>query len=260
MVDRLAGKVVVVTGATGIAAAGAELFGHEGASVHVVSLDEQGCASLVGRLQAAEIESSWFSGDLRREDQAEEAFAAALESFGHIDGLFAVAGGSGRQYGDGPTAELPLEGWDQTLALNATPAFLATRQAIRAMEDVGGSVVLVSSVLAEHPSRLFSTHAYAASKGAINSLAKTAAAFYADRRIRVNVVAPGLVRTPMSERAASDPETMAYVRTKQPLAEGMIEPIDVASSALFLLSDESANVTGQVIAVDGGWSAVEARA
>lgn len=259
MADRLAGKTVVVTGATGIAAAGAHLFGEEGASIHVVSLDEEDCERLVGRLQAGEIASAWSVADLRREDQTVMAFAAATERFGRIDGLFAVAGGSGRSHGDGPAAEIPLEGWEQTLGLNANPAFLAVREALRAMEGTGGSIVLVSSVLAEHPSRLFATHAYAASKGAINAFARTTAAHYADRAIRVNVVAPGLVRTPMSERAASDSDTMAYVRMKQPLAQGMIEPRDIANAALFLLSDESVNVTGQVISVDGGWSSVEAR-
>jgi NAD(P)-dependent dehydrogenase (short-subunit alcohol dehydrogenase family) len=123
------------------------------------------------------------------------------------------------------------------------------------MQDRGGSIVLVGSVLATHPvPSLFATHAYAAVKGAATSLATTLASYYAPRGIRVNVLAPGLVDTPMAARAAEDPEILAYSARKQPLAGGMIDPDDVARAAVFLLSDDSSQITGQVIAVDGGWS------
>ncbi|MCB1246634.1 MAG: SDR family oxidoreductase, partial [Acidimicrobiia bacterium] len=185
------------------------------------------------------------------------AFAAAKDGLGRIDGLFAVAGGSGRRFGDGPLHEIPLEGWTETLALNGRPAFLAVREAVRSMLDEGGggSIVLVSSVLATSPSpELFSTHAYAAIKGAEISLASAMAAYYAPHGIRVNVIAPGLVRTPMSERAAADPAIVAFAERKQPLVGGMLEPNQVVPLAAFLLSDDAIAITGQSIAVDGGWS------
>jgi NAD(P)-dependent dehydrogenase (short-subunit alcohol dehydrogenase family) len=118
-----------------------------------------------------------------------------------------------------------------------------------------GVILNMSSVLAFSPqSEHFATHAYAASKGAIISLSRSMAAYYASRGIRVNVIAPGLVRTRMSLRAQSDPSISEYITTKQPLSDGMLEPQDVANAALFLLSEASGQMTGQVMTVDGGWS------
>jgi len=154
---------------------------------------------------------------------------------------------------------MSLEAWENTFRMNGRPAFVATSEAVRSMRGHGGSVVIVSSVLATSPAPShFSTHAYAAAKGALNSLTISIAAYYARDGIRVNAIAPGLVDTPMAARAASDPEIVDYARRKQPLAAGLIQPDDVAGTAVFLLSDESAMLTGQVIAVDGGWSVTEA--
>ncbi|HEU4894236.1 MAG TPA: SDR family oxidoreductase [Acidimicrobiia bacterium] len=252
---RLLGKKIVVTGASGIAAAGARAATREGAVVFLISLDLEECRDL-----SSEIGGSAFAvADLSEEEQAEEAFESARSTLGGIDGLFAVAGGSGRRYGDGPLDEMSLEAWESTIRINGRPALVATREAVRSMRDRGGSVVLVSSVLATSPSPShFSTHAYAAAKGALNSLTVSIAAYYARDGIRVNAIAPGLVDTPMSARAASDPKIVDYARRKQPLAAGLIAPDDVAGTAVFLLSDESAMLTGQVIAVDGGWSVTEA--
>jgi NAD(P)-dependent dehydrogenase (short-subunit alcohol dehydrogenase family) len=124
-----------------------------------------------------------------------------------------------------------------------------------------GSIVVISSVLASHPSpEMFATHAYASVKGSAQSLVLAMASYYAPHGIRVNAISPGLVDTPMSARAASDPTTMAYATRKQPLVKGMIDAADVASAALFFLSDEARAITGQVLHVDGGWSVTEAAA
>lgn len=256
---RLSGKSIVVTGASGIAAAGAVRAAREGARVFIVSRFEEECRTLADRMADLGEGVGWVSADLTDESQADEAFAAAAGHLGGIDGLLAVAGGSGRAHGDGPAHEIPLDGWARTMALNTHPFFLATRNAIMHMGEGGGSIVIVSSVLATSPvPSLFATHAYAAAKGAANAFVTSVAAYYADRGIRVNAIAPGLVRTPMSERAGSDPVTMEYVGRKQPLADGFVEPDAIASLASFLLSDDSAMITGQVIAVDGGWSVTEA--
>lgn len=252
----LNGRRVVVTGATGIAAEGASRLLDEGAEVFVISIDESECSQLGESLGI-----SWCSADLSDDSAAENAFAEAAKSLGGIDGLFAVAGGSGRSEGDGPLHEIPLGGWESTLRLNLTTTFLSVRETIRNMLNggKGGSIVMVSSVLASSPSPgLFSTHAYAAAKGAQISLTAALAAHYAPDRIRVNAIAPGLVRTPMSERAFNDPTTFQYAANKQPLASGFLEPSDISRAAVYLLGDGSANVTGQVIAIDGGWSVTEA--
>lgn len=255
---RLADRVVVVTGASGIGAAGARRFAAEGASVFIVSLDEGQCRAL-----AAEVDASapvaWAAADLTDEAETVAAFEACADRFGPVDCLFGVVGASGRAHGDGPVEQIPLDGWRYTMDANTVPAFLATREAIRSMKTRGGSVVLVGSVLATHPSPLFVTHAYAAAKGAAVSLTRSLAAHYASDGIRVNLIAPGLVDTPMSSRAASDPESVAYAREKQPLAGGFLDASDIASAAVFLLSDESSRITGQVLEVDGGWGVTEAR-
>jgi NAD(P)-dependent dehydrogenase (short-subunit alcohol dehydrogenase family) len=261
-VSRLTDHVCVVTGATGIAAAAARRLAAEGASVFTISVDEAECATLHAELAMTGSEHGWAPADLTHEDATEDAFQACIGRFGRIDGLFAVAGGSGRSLGDGPTHTIPLETWQATLDLNLTTSFLSVREAIKHMlgKDVpGGSVVVTSSVLAGHPSpHRFSTHAYATAKGAQLALVRAAAAQYASDHIRVNAIEPGLVRTPMSARVQQDDELLAYIAAKQPLVGGIIPAEDIASTAAFLLSDESRYLTGQSIAVDGGWNVTEA--
>jgi NAD(P)-dependent dehydrogenase (short-subunit alcohol dehydrogenase family) len=152
--------------------------------------------------------------------------------------------------------EIPLEGWVQTLEMNGHPAFLAAREAVRSMlEDDGGSIVFVTSVLATSPAPdMFATHAYAAIKGAEIALTTSMASYYAPMGIRVNAIAPGLVDTPMAARAASDPDIISFAKRRQPLVGGLLAADHVADAGLFLLSDESTAITGQTIAVDGGWS------
>lgn len=256
---RLADKSIVVTGATGIAAAGARRASAEGARIFVVSLDEDDCRGLVNDIEGEGGVASYVVANLTIEAEAVSAFEEAVGFLGAIDGIFAVAGASGRRFGDGPAHEVTLSAWAKTLEINTHPMFLATRLAIENMRGRGGSVVVVSSVLAESPSpQLFATHAYAAAKGAANSYVRATASHYASDGIRVNAIAPGLVRTPMSARAAAEPETVEYAKRKQPLAEGFLEPEHVADVAVFLLSDETSQITGQVIDVDGGWSVTEA--
>ena len=117
----------------------------------------------------------------------------------------------------------------------------------------------MSSVLGFSPSpHYFGTHAYAAAKAAIIGLTKAAAGYYAPANIRLNVVAPALVATPMSQRAQNDEEILAFVASKQPLEGGRIGlPSDLDGAAVFFMSDASRFVTGQVLAVDGGWTVSE---
>ncbi|HEY6056405.1 MAG TPA: SDR family oxidoreductase [Candidatus Limnocylindrales bacterium] len=263
---RLDGRTVLVTGSTGIGGASAELFAGEGAAVFVTSRTEAHCRELCERIEAAGGRVAYQPAELGDADQVEAVVASCRARFGRVDGLFAVAGGSGRRFGDGPLHTLSGAAWDGTLALNARTQALTAGAVLRSMlgrsanvDGTRGSIVLMSSVLATDPvPELFATHAYAAAKGAIAALTITAAAFYAPHGIRVNAVAPALVATPMADRAMSDPATLEFARRKQPLAGGILDPLDVARAALFLLSDESRFITGQLLKVDAGWSVVKA--
>lgn len=245
--------VLLITGSSGIAEATALLAGGEGYKVFIAGIDELQCRELSARIAG----SGYFAGDLREPSAADGALAGCLKHFGRVDAVFNVAGVSGRQFGDGPVHECSVEGWDKTLEANARPTFLMCRAAVRHWLATGrrGTVLNMASVLAFSPEpNHFSTHAYAASKGAIISMSRAMAAHYAAKGIRVNVIAPALVKTPMSARAQANPEIVEFIRQKQPLSGGFLAAADVAETALFLLSYRSRQVTGQVVAVDGGWS------
>jgi NAD(P)-dependent dehydrogenase (short-subunit alcohol dehydrogenase family) len=252
MSARFDGKSVLITGSTGIAAAAARALAQEGALVFVVSRTADHAEAL-----ADELGARWQAADLTQAESVESVNRAVVGAYGRLDCVYNVAGMSGRRLGDGPAHEMTLDGWNLTIANNATSQFLVCRAAIRQMlvQRSGGAILNMSSTLARHPEpKHFATHGYAASKGAIESFSRSIAAYYAPHGIRINVIAPGLVATPMSQRAQEDPHILGYVRARQPLSEGILEPADLIGTALFLLSDEARMITGQVLDVDGGWS------
>lgn len=261
MIGVLEQKVILITGSTGIAAATARLAGQYGARLFIVGIDDVATAELVTGLRRQWVEVESHLGDLRDEAVVEKAVEACRGRYGRIDGLFNVVGISGRRYGDGPVHACTLEGWQRTFGTNLETTFLMCREVVRAMlgqpqdeQGVRGAILNMSSVLATSPeSQHFATHAYAASKGAINSLTLAMASCYAQNRIRVNAIAPGLVRTPMSLRAQSDPEILALMIQKQPLREDLIEADEIARAALFLLSSDSRSITGEIMTIDAGW-------
>jgi NAD(P)-dependent dehydrogenase (short-subunit alcohol dehydrogenase family) len=263
--DRFAGRVLLVTGSTGMAASAARHAAAEGAFVFLVSRTASHLEALADEITASGGACAWHAADLRHEDEVEAAYAAFDALGRRLDAVYSVAGASARRFGDGPLDQATLEGWETVMASNATSQFLVSRAAVRRMlaqapdeHGARGALLLMSSALVAHPApSFFATHGYAAAKGAIEGLARAMAAYYAPAGIRVNAVAPSLIATPMSRRAQDDPQILTYLADKQPLAGGPIDPDAVTATALHLLSSESSMVTGQVIAVDGGWGVSE---
>lgn len=248
-------EVLLITGSSGIAAATARMWGADN-PVFVVSNRQEQCQQL-----ASELGDAGFAvTDVRDEVAVRNAVAACIDRFDRIDALFNVAGISARSVGDGPLHECRSEAWDLAMDVNAKGTFLMCREvlALWMKRSQAGVILNCGSVLAQRPQRdHFATIAYAASKGAIESMTKSAAAFYAPAGIRVNVIAPGLVRTPMSARAQADSQVTEYIARKQPLSRGMLSAEDVAKMACFLLRKDSSPMTGQVVTVDGGWTVSE---
>jgi NAD(P)-dependent dehydrogenase (short-subunit alcohol dehydrogenase family) len=251
-------KIVIIGGTTGLGLSAAKAFIKEGAQIIITGRNRDNvkkAKEILGKMAEA------LSSDAADPGSASTAINLCISKFGGFDGIYHVAGGSGRKMGDGPLHELTMEGWNKTLELNLTSLMLSNQAAVKAFNSLkrGGTILNMSSVLGFSPSpRYFVTHAYAASKAAIIGFSKSIAAYYAKDNIRINVIAPALVETPMAERAANDENILSYIKTKQPLEGGRIgEPEDLDGLAIYFMSDLSKFTTGQVVAVDGGWGVSE---
>jgi NAD(P)-dependent dehydrogenase (short-subunit alcohol dehydrogenase family) len=251
-------NIVIIGGTTGLGLSAAKAFLQQGARVVAVGHNPETSRQAQEQFGDAGLV---LTGDATGENTAAGAIDLCRQQWGRLDGLYHVAGGSGRRMGDGPLHEITLAGWHQTLDLNLTSLMLSNRAAIRAFREArqGGTILNMGSVLGYAPApHYFATHAYGAAKAAIIGFSRSIAAYYAPDNIRVNVIAPGLVETPMAQRAAGDAAILAYIQTKQPLDGGRIgRPEDLDAGACFFMSDNSSFTTGQVLAVDGGWCVSE---
>ncbi|NBC64400.1 MAG: SDR family oxidoreductase [Bacteroidetes bacterium] len=251
-------NIVIIGGTSGMGLSAAHAFIRNGANIVAIGVDDNICQNARKELAPNAVV---LQGDATREETAPRAIEACVENFGSFDGLYHVAGGSGRKMGDGPLHEVTLEGWNKTFELNLTSLMLSNRAAVRSFRDqnTGGTILNMGSVLGFSPSpKYFVTHAYAAAKAAIIGYSRSIASYYAKDNIRVNVIAPGLVETPMAQRAAQDAKIMKFIKTKQPLDSGRIsQPKDLEGAACYFMSDQSRFTTGQVLAIDGGWSISE---
>lgn len=251
-------NLVIIGGTTGLGLSAAKAFIENGANVVVVGRNQESGVDAIAILGS---KAHALVGDAVDPSTAVHAIETCINTFGSFDGLYHVAGGSGRKMGDGPLHELTLEGWNKTIELNLTSLMLSNQAAIQQFlkQNTGGVILNMGSVLGYSPSpKYFSTHAYAATKSAVIGFTRSVAAYYAKNNIRINVIAPALVETPMAQRAAEDETILSFIKTKQPLDGGRIgHPSDLDGLAVYFMSDQSRFTTGQVVAVDGGWTVSE---
>ena len=190
--------------------------------------------------------------DATKSAEVDSAFAAAAEAFGTVSGAVNLVGSIILK----PAHLTTDDEFDTTLTLNLRTAFYTLRAAVKTMMTTGGSVVLVSTVASRIG--LVNHEAIAAAKGGVNGLVLSAAATYAGRNIRVNGVAPGLVKTPLAARITSNELALKASTAMHPLGR-VGEPADVATPVAWLLGPQAGWVTGQMIGIDGGLSTVKAK-
>jgi NAD(P)-dependent dehydrogenase (short-subunit alcohol dehydrogenase family) len=253
---RLSARNIIVTGAaSGIGRASALRFTAEGAQVALLDRNAEGLNETASQINDNNGTCLSFALDLTNETTVQETISAITSQWETLHGLFNVAGGSGRRFGDGPVEAATLDGWRATLDMNLTSMFLMCKYAVPHLLETRGAIVNLGSVLGlVGGDEDFATHAYAAAKAGVVGLSRAMASFYAPRGLRVNVIAAGLIATPMSQRAQSDAHILSRLPQLQPLTGAMGTPEDVAATAAFLLSDDARFITGAVLAVDGGWT------
>jgi NAD(P)-dependent dehydrogenase (short-subunit alcohol dehydrogenase family) len=253
---RLEQRAVLVTGATsGIGYAIARRCAAEGADVLATGRDEARLAELERSLGTAGAGVSGGSitghvADLSEAAAADECVAAVLSAFGRLDGMVHSAGIIRRQEDLRETTD---EQWARVMSVNLDASFRLARACLRAMVPRGGSIVLVGSQLAQVAAPGYAS--YCASKGAVESLVRALAIDFGPSGIRVNALAPGVVATPLAyvDRPNFD-DLVEGMAARLPLRR-IGQPDDMAGPAVFLLSDDSAWMTGQSLVVDGGYTA-----
>ncbi|WP_458118991.1 SDR family NAD(P)-dependent oxidoreductase [Paenibacillus sp. Z6-24] len=258
--DRMKGKVAIVTGAgSGIGRAAAIRLAAEGARVGLINKTDEEVQETKQVIEAAGGEALVFTADISVPAQYRQALEQIVEQWGQIDTLFANAGILGVV---GPIEAIPDEEWDITMTNNVKGAFTSVKYVIPYLKQNGsGSIALTSSLSG---TRVFSQQgfaAYSTSKASIAAFGQMAAFELAPYNIRVNIVAPGSIETNIQGTGNQLPEMeemkikeVEYPEGTVPLPEGKGTSEQVASVVLFLLSEESAHVSGSIVYVDGSES------
>lgn len=246
---RLKNRTVIVTGASsGIGTAAALVLAAEGANVVLGARREKLLDRLVEQIARSRGNAVSLAGDVKDEDYAAALVRLAKSEFGRLDAAFNNAGIMGDL---GPVPDMETTNWHGVIATNLTSAFFAAKHQIPAMKERGGgSIVFTSSFVGHTKAGMPGMGAYAASKAGLVGLTRALAAEHGSEGIRANALLPGGTKTAM---AGEDPGVHEYIAGLHPL-DRMARPEEIAQAALFLLSDQSAFVTGSAMLVDGGVS------
>jgi len=246
VVGRLTGKATIVTGAgSGIGAATVKLFCAEGASVLAVDISGMQ-TDLAASIGPACIP---HHADVSSEDDVRHMIEACVEHFGRVDILCNNAGI------DGPntlTADYGTQEYDRVMSVNARSVFLGMKHAIPIMHDAGGGVIVNTASIAGQVS-FANMMAYCGTKGAVIAMTRTTAVEYAAHNIRINCVCPGVIRTAIFDTLP--PEYAAAAEAAAPMKRAG-RPEEIASTILFLASEDASFVTGTALVVDGGYTAI----
>jgi NAD(P)-dependent dehydrogenase (short-subunit alcohol dehydrogenase family) len=247
----MSNPVVLITGAlTGIGRATAAAFAKDGASIVVSGRREAEGRALEAELRSLGAEAAFIRADVRHEDDVRSLIDQTVARFGRIDVAINAAGTEGRP---GPVIDQTAESYAATFDTNVLGTLLSMKHELRVMQPQGhGSIVNISSTYGHEGAAGASV--YAASKHAVEGMTKSAALEGASSGVRVNAVAPGPTETGMLNRFTGTAERKAALAKSVPLGR-VGEPVEIARAAVFLASEKSSFVTGQILTADGGKTA-----
>jgi NAD(P)-dependent dehydrogenase (short-subunit alcohol dehydrogenase family) len=244
---RLAGRVAAITGSSrGIGRAVAEAFVREGASVVVNSREQRSAAAVAAEIGGGAV---GVGADVATEEGATALVRGTLDAFGRLDVMVNNAGMSVAA----DTRDLRVDVWRKVVDLNMTAVFLCSREAARHMLEAGGGAIINTAsvqAFAPFPRRL----AYGSTKAAVVMMTRIMAAEWAPT-VRVNAVAPGYVRTAMTEKLQAEGRIDFEAIKRRTPQRRIAEPADLAGAYVYLASEDASFVTGETIVVDGGWLA-----
>lgn len=245
---RLKGKVAIISGGTfGIGESTVRLFANQGAKVVIAARNVEKGTKLVNDIKENGGEALFVKTDVSQEEDVKNLVKQTVDAYGRLDVLFANAG-----VGDmGDLDCCTLEEWNRTISVDLTGVFLCNKHVIPEMAKIGGGSIINCASILGHVGQM-SVSAYAAAKGGVVNMTRSAAVTYANKGIRINAVCPGYIDTPILDNTPK--EVIDHLVSLVP-ARRLGKPEEVANAVLFLASDESSFVTGANLLVDGGYTA-----